>query len=100
MIGLLSKKKKKKVKSMHVTGFILNFRAAWSDLLKLFCELLGIHEPQVNNLSIREKNYELGSWDKYLQPYFPDHYSSIFNKFAFENYHYLKTSNKFILIFI
>lgn len=57
MIGPLPKKaKKKKVKSMHVTGFIFNFRTAWSDLLKLFCELLGIHEPQVNNLSIRGKN--------------------------------------------
>lgn len=85
---------------MHVTGFVFKVRAAWSYLLKLFCQLLCVHEPQVNNLSIRGKKLELGSWDKYLQTYFPDHYCSIFNKLAFENYHHLKTSNKFILIFI
>ena len=43
-------------------------------LQSLFYEPWEVHEPQVNNLSTKRKeNQDLGSWDKYLQTYFPVH---------------------------
>lgn len=36
------------------TEVVFNFRVLWSDLQN-FCELAGAHEPEINNLSVREK---------------------------------------------